>query len=55
MGRIRSDQKLKRVARVDVVKSPDDHTYVDTRTGAILWIDVDPPESDSDGYRPSGP
>jgi hypothetical protein len=48
-ARIRSDQVRNRTPSVQLLRGPDDDTYVNTRTGEVLWIDTDPPETDPDG------
>jgi hypothetical protein len=51
-GRIRFDQVRNRTPSVQLVHGTDVDTYVNPRTGEVLWIDTDPPETDPD--RPSG-
>jgi DNA-binding MarR family transcriptional regulator len=48
-GQIRSDQMRNRTPSVQLVHGPDVDTYVNPRTGEVLWIDTDPPETDPDG------
>jgi hypothetical protein len=50
--RSRSDQVGCRTPSVQLVHGPDGDTYVNPRTGEVLWIDADPP--DANPARPSG-
>jgi DNA-binding transcriptional ArsR family regulator len=52
-GLIRSDQVRNRAPSVQLVHGTDGDNYVNVRTGEVLWIDTDPPETDPDGT--SGP
>lgn len=52
-GRIRSDQVGNRTPSVQQVHGPDGDAYMNVRTGEVLWIDSDPPETNPD--TPSGP
>jgi hypothetical protein len=48
-GRIRFDQVRNGTPSVQLVHGPNGDTYMNPRTGEVLWTDTDPPETDSDG------
>jgi len=52
-GLIRFDQVRNRLPSVQLLHGLDVDTYVNTKTGEVLWIDTDPPETDPD--ETSGP
>jgi DNA-binding MarR family transcriptional regulator len=48
-ARIRSDLAGDRTPSVQLVHGTDGDTYMNPRTGEVLWIDTDPPETNPDG------